>query len=126
MSNEIKYIETSKLEFDPENPRFYRLNDRAGSDTAVIEEMLDDESVQDLMLSIGEQGYFPGEPLLVVKKGKKFVVVEGNRRLAAVKLLNGDLVAPKKKEKAYKSYWTKLYRNHSNCLVLFMITARMY
>ncbi|HFZ1112781.1 TPA: ParB N-terminal domain-containing protein [Citrobacter koseri] len=100
MSNEIKYIETSKLEFDPENPRFYRLNDRAGSDTAVIEEMLDDESVQDLMLSIGEQGYFPGEPLLVVKKGKKFVVVEGNRRLAAVKLLNGDLVAPKKKEKS--------------------------
>ena len=90
MSNEIQYIETGKLEFDPENPRFYRLNERAGSDDAVIEEMLDDESVQDLMLSIGEQDYFPGEPLLVVKKGKKFVVVEGNRRLAAVKLLNGD------------------------------------
>lgn len=99
MSNEIQYIETGKLDFDPENPRFYRLNDRAGSDDAVIEEMLDDESVQDLMLSIGEQDYFPGEPLLVVKKGKKFVVVEGNRRLAAVKLLNGDLKAPKKKEK---------------------------
>lgn len=99
MSNEIQYIETGKLEFDPENPRFYRLNDRAGSDNAVVEEMLDDESVQDLMLSIGEQDYFPGEPLLVVKKGKKFVVVEGNRRLAAVKLLNGDLKAPKKKEK---------------------------
>ncbi|HCD6481590.1 TPA: ParB N-terminal domain-containing protein, partial [Klebsiella pneumoniae] len=99
MSNEIQYIETGKLEFDPENPRFYRLNERAGSDDAVIEEMLDDESVQDLMLSIGEQDYFPGEPLLVVKKGKKFVVVEGNRRLAAVKLLNGDLKPPKKKEK---------------------------
>ncbi|MCK6966312.1 hypothetical protein L8S93_03950 [Enterobacter kobei] len=99
MSNEIQYIETGKLEFDPENPRFYRLNDRAGSDNAVVEEMLDDESVQDLMLSIGEQDYFPGEPLLVVKKGKKFVVVEGNRRLAAVKLLNGDLKPPKKKEK---------------------------
>ena len=100
MSNEIKQIETKWLEFDPENPRFYRLNDKAGSDTAVIEEMLDDESVQDLMLSIGEQGYFPGEPLLVVKKGKKYVVVEGNRRLAAVKLLNGELSAPKKKEKS--------------------------
>ena len=99
MSNEIQYIETGKLEFDPEIPRFYRLNERAGSDDAVIEEMLDDESVQDLMLSIGEQDYFPGEPLLVVKKGKKFVVVEGNRRLAAVKLLNGDLKPPKKKEK---------------------------
>ncbi|STV07705.1 Uncharacterised protein [Klebsiella pneumoniae subsp. ozaenae] len=55
MSNEIQYIETGKLEFDPENPRFYRLNERAGSDDAVIEEMLDDESVQDLMLSIGSK-----------------------------------------------------------------------
>ncbi|ETX42916.1 TPA: ParB N-terminal domain-containing protein [Serratia liquefaciens] len=100
MSNAIQYIETGKLEFDPENPRFYRLNDRAGSDAAVVEEMLDDESVQDLMLSIGEQDYFPGEPLLVVKKGKNYVVVEGNRRLAAVKLLNGDLTPPKKKEKS--------------------------
>ena len=100
MSNEIEYIDAVKLEFDPENPRFYRLNDKAGSDSAVIEEMLDDESVQDLMLSIGEQGYFPGEPLLVVKKGKKYVVVEGNRRLAAVKLLNGEMSAPKKKEKS--------------------------
>lgn len=100
MSNEIEPIDTSKLEFDPENPRFYRLNEKAGSDTAVIEEMLDDESVQDLMLSIGEQDYFPGEPLLVVKKGKSYIVVEGNRRLAAVKLLNGQLRSPKKKEKS--------------------------
>lgn len=100
MSNKIEYIETAKLKFDPENPRFYRLNDKAGSDKAVIEEMLDDESVQDLMLSIGEQDYFPGEPLLVVKNGKKFIVVEGNRRLAAVKLLNSEILPPKKKEKS--------------------------
>lgn len=100
MSNEIEPIDTSKLDFDPENPRFYRLNEKAGSDSAVVEEMLDDESVQDLMLSIGEQDYFPGEPLLVVKKGKSYIVVEGNRRLAAVKLLNGELKSPKKKEKS--------------------------
>ncbi|CAA0298499.1 ParB/Srx family N-terminal domain-containing protein [Citrobacter freundii] len=100
MSNEIRYINTEELDFDPENPRFYRLNDRAGSENAVIEEMLDDESVQDLMLSIGEQDYFPGEPLLVVSSGKKYVVVEGNRRLAAVKLLNSELLPPKRKEKS--------------------------
>lgn len=100
MSNKIIYIETENLDFDPENPRFYRLNDKASSDTAVVEEMLDDESVQDLMLSIGEQNYFPGEPLLVVKKDNGYIVVEGNRRLAAVKLLNNELHAPKKKEKS--------------------------
>lgn len=98
MDNKIVEIDTKKLDFDPQNPRFFRLND-AGNASTVIEEMLDDESVHDLMLSIGQQGYFPGEPLLAVEDGDKYIVVEGNRRLAAVKLLNGDLHAPKRKLK---------------------------
>lgn len=48
--------------------------------------MLDDGEAQDLMSSIGQQDYFPGEPLLVVSAGNdSFIVVEGNRRLAASK-----------------------------------------
>lgn len=90
----VQMIPTVELDFDPENPRFYRLNN-AHSVEAVIEEMLDDESVQDLMLSIGQKGYFEGEPLLVVQEASgKFTVVEGNRRLAAVKLLNAQLLPP--------------------------------
>ncbi|MEG5596407.1 hypothetical protein UXP36_18755 [Enterobacter hormaechei] len=100
MTNKIEPIQTSALSFDPENPRFYRLNDKAGSEGVVISEMLQDESVQELMLSIGEQDYFPGEPLLVVRDGKKNIVVEGNRRLAAVKLLNGEIKPPSKKNKS--------------------------
>ncbi|HHT7436087.1 TPA: ParB N-terminal domain-containing protein [Raoultella planticola] len=98
MDNKIVEIDTKKLDFDPQNPRFFRLNDASNAST-VIEEMLDDESVHDLMLSIGQQGYFPGEPLLAVKDGGQYIVVEGNRRLAAVKLLNGDLQPPKRKSK---------------------------
>ena len=52
----IEYIKTKDLAFDPENPRFYRLNN-AGEENVVVEGMLDDESVHDLMLSIGQQGY---------------------------------------------------------------------
>ncbi|CNF96645.1 TPA: hypothetical protein ACPY4Y_000832 [Yersinia enterocolitica] len=92
-------ISTKDLSFDPQNPRFYRLND-ASSDMAIIEEMLDDESVHDLMLSIGQQNYFPGEPLLVFDEGNGYIVAEGNRRLAAVKLLNGELKPPVKKSKS--------------------------
>lgn len=93
----IKFVLTTDLHFDPENPRFYRLND-ASSDSEVIEEMLDDEGVQDLMLSIGQKGYFEGEPLLVTKdKTGKLIVVEGNRRLAATKLLNKQIDPPKRR-----------------------------
>ena len=98
----IKFIPTSELHFDPENPRFYRLNDRTSVD-AVIEEMLADEGVQELMLSIGQQGYFEGEPLLIAAdQNGKLIVVEGNRRLAATKLLNGEISPPKRRSASVK------------------------
>jgi hypothetical protein len=90
---QVTRIKTSDLFFDPENPRFYRLN-HLTTDEAIVEEMLDDEGVQDLMASIGQKGYFEGEPLLVTRENKQLIVVEGNRRLAAVKLLNGQFSAP--------------------------------
>ena len=99
----IVYIDTEDLAFDPDNPRFYRLND-ASSISAVIDEMLDDEGVQDLMLSIGEKDYFEGEPLLVATHSDgSLIVVEGNRRLAATKLLNGEITPPKRRMKSVES-----------------------
>ncbi len=96
----IKYIATEELHFDPDNPRFYRLNDPS-SVPAVIEEMLADEGVQDLMLSIGQKGYFEGEPLLVTEAPDgRLIVVEGNRRLAATKLLNRELEPPRRRHKS--------------------------
>lgn len=91
----VRQISTVDLQFDPENPRFYRLND-ASNVESVVEEMLDKEGAQNLMLSIGQKGYFAGEPLLVVSVdgNSPFTVVEGNRRLAAVKLLNGEIPPP--------------------------------
>ena len=61
--------------------------------------MLSNGSLLELMISITENGYFEGEPILVIpdtnKKGK-FIVVEGNRRVSAIKILNNpDLVSKK-------------------------------
>lgn len=96
----ISLIASKLLDFDPKNPRFYRLRGDS-SDEKVVEEMLDDEGVQDLMSSIGQQGYFPGEPLLVAPgQNGRLIVVEGNRRLTAVKLLNGELLPPRRKSRS--------------------------
>lgn len=98
-------IKTTDLAFDPENPRFYRLNDGGQDVTDVIEDMLDREGAQDLMNSIAQKGYFGGEPLLVVSENgvAPFTVVEGNRRLAAVKLLNGQITPPPKRKNSVKN-----------------------
>jgi len=101
VSGKVEFLKTLELKFDPENPRFYRL-ETTDDIEKVIDEMVDKEGVRDLMVSIGQKGYFAGEPLLVVSKDGKapFTVVEGNRRLAAVKLLNGQIPTPARRRQS--------------------------
>ena len=88
----------SALQFDPENPRLPFVEDRA-DEGKVLEWMLSDGTIIELMGSIGEQNYFIGEPLLVTpdRNSDNLIVVEGNRRLAAVKLLLNPNLAPTRK-----------------------------
>jgi len=84
-----KTIPLDQLWLDPDNPRL-PLSQRKKEEKAVIDYMLRDEGLLELMASIGETGYSSAEPLLVIKRDSGgFTVVEGNRRLAALKLLNG-------------------------------------
>ncbi len=92
VSPAIEWIKTDRLIFDHLNPRLPRAID-AHSKSAVLNWMLEDASLLELMQSIAVQGYFPGEPLIVVPAGQRFVVVEGNRRLAAVLLLSAPSLA---------------------------------
>lgn len=90
MSNNINQVSIDKLRFDPLNPRLPK-SVREGTDSEVITHMVVHETLLDLVASIAEQGFFSGEPLLVIADTNddgNFIVVEGNRRLAALKLLN--------------------------------------
>ncbi|MBR1391664.1 MAG: ParB N-terminal domain-containing protein [Lachnospiraceae bacterium] len=86
---EKRNIKIDLLLFDPENPRIpLELQGKNGEDQ-IIQYMVKFGNVTELMLSIAELGYSDAEPLLVVKsESEKYIVVEGNRRLAALKLLN--------------------------------------
>ena len=91
-------IEVTELLFDPQNPRLPRQLQGVKNEKKIIEYMVGYESVTDLMESIAETGYSDAEPLLIVKNSsEKFVVVEGNRRLAAVKLLNNPQLSELRK-----------------------------
>ena len=87
MPNEIAYIPLVALVFDPHNPRLPPEIARS-DDQSIINYMLREANLIELMQAIAQNGYFRSEPLLVVpEKSGKFTVVEGNRRLAAVKLI---------------------------------------
>ncbi|WP_346883697.1 ParB/RepB/Spo0J family partition protein [uncultured Algibacter sp.] len=101
-NSQIEYIPIDQLVFDPNNPRLpSTVTSKQNEDdyeNEVINWMLQFENVTELMSSIGEKGFFPAEPILVVKNSHGlYEVIEGNRRLTAVKLLNEPSVAKKKK-----------------------------
>jgi hypothetical protein len=101
----FKEINISQLKLDERNPRIPKsIRETSPSEEELIKYMLLDASLIELMLAIGENGYFPGEQLLVVFdfSDSKYRVVEGNRRLSAVKLLNNPELATVQKSKVQK------------------------
>jgi hypothetical protein len=62
----------------------------------IIQYLFDHDKALEVAQSIATRGYFPNEPLLAIQEGDRIVVVEGNRRLAALKALRepGLLTGP--------------------------------
>src|ERR1044072_1030462 len=95
----IEFKSLDELEFDAENPRLPSTID-GNKEKQVINWMLSDASILELMGSIGEKGFFPGEPILAIPSKHKgvYTVIEGNRRFTAVKLLNTPSLATTKQK----------------------------
>ena len=98
----IRPIKLRQLLLDPENPRLEGLV--AGTDDESLARALWREmAVDEVALSIAANGFFEEEPLFAIpdksqKSGEpRYIVVEGNRRLTAVKILTDDALRRKLK-----------------------------
>jgi len=88
-SGGIQAIPLSKLRLDPENPRLpEQTKAKHPSQEQLLDMMVRRFSLEALGKSFADHGYFPQEPMVVVRPGNgTYTVVEGNRRLAALSLL---------------------------------------
>jgi hypothetical protein len=88
-------VAVDALRFDAENPRLgAAIKGKSNEDVQErIRKHLDGTPhyASDLIGSLVENGFLPYEPLIVRQEGQYFIVIEGNRRLAAVKSI---LAAP--------------------------------
>lgn len=92
-----KIINYRNLVLDSENPRLPKSMHNL-DEKGIIDYMLLEAATLELMQAIGENDFFPGEQLLVVHIGDdKYKVLEGNRRLTSIKLLNEPELASVKK-----------------------------
>lgn len=94
----IEAIPIDELHFDYKNPRLAEFNlDPSLDETEIINLLWETMAVEEIVLSIAASGFFPHEPLIAVeetiKKKNLIIVIEGNRRLAAVKsILNPSIL----------------------------------
>ncbi len=90
MSNYARWEEQTvgitTLLLDPLNPRIPDLGHEP-SQREIASELVHHEGVYDLARDIAAQGFFPTEILVCIVENEQLTVVEGNRRLAALKLL---------------------------------------
>ena len=84
--SEVLEVPTSSLRLDPYNPRLMSNGSEVG-EVKIITQLYRVESLNDLLQSVATNGYMDLEPLIVLKEGEAFIVLEGNRRLAAIRLL---------------------------------------
>jgi ParB-like chromosome segregation protein Spo0J len=79
-------LPVASLMLDARNPRLGgAAEQRAPAD--IIQFLFDHDKAIEIAESIATRGYFPNEPVLAIREGDEYVVVEGNRRLAAMKAL---------------------------------------
>jgi hypothetical protein len=81
-----KRLSVANLRLDSKNPRLGR-ETSVRAPREIIQYLFDHDKALEIAESIATRGYFPNEPLLAIGENGQHVVVEGNRRLAALKAL---------------------------------------
>jgi len=99
-------IKIEDLMLDEQNPRFASsalLNGKKTDQTVIIQHLLENADIIQLSERINKLGGLHGSELITCfKQGDKYIVLEGNRRICACKiLLNRDLIPEKFKNKIH-------------------------
>ena len=108
MTNEIKFAPLSTFYFDPKNPRLARFTQDKNTSQREIYDLLRDWSLEELATSFLESGYWVHEAVLCTLEEQEdgeehLVVIEGNRRIAALRRLQATFRGEEKSRK-----WTTL------------------
>lgn len=92
------------IALDRDNPRINV--DPSDKESDIIRKLIKYEEVQDLAREIAKTGLLPGERIITVQEGGHWVVLEGNRRVCACKLLLSPSLVPTEYRKNFPKIGT--------------------
>lgn len=106
---ERKTSKISTLLLDPQNPRI-PLSDQGLSQDELLAELIEHDKVKELAKNIVANGYYTDELLIAAPRpgDGKLVVIEGNRRLAALKALLSPDAVPEQHRKKFRMLSAKI------------------
>ena len=81
-----KILSVATLHLDEKNPRLGR-ETTSRAPREIIQYLFDNDKAFEVAESIADRGFFPNEPLLAIQEDGRYIIIEGNRRLAALKAL---------------------------------------
>src|ERR1700727_1376009 len=84
---------TELLDFDPNNPRLVEDGIKNPTDAEIILALADSADLAEVVESIAANGYIDIEPIIAQHIGSLWRVLEGNRRLAAIRILQKPALA---------------------------------
>lgn len=99
---EQRNLSVDNLRLDPVNPRLPEIM-QGENQTNIRHYLIDSFNVLEIAQSIVRHGFFPNEAPIVVKEKNHFVVLEGNRRVAALQVLRNPDLAPPGKKATYRA-----------------------
>ncbi|TKC93697.1 hypothetical protein [Polyangium fumosum] len=101
-----KSVAVGSLYLDPKNPRLPSANATL-EQREIIAELVKNDDVYTLAKDIAENGYIPIESLVGLEENGRTFILEGNRRLAALKLLVNPEGAPVSELKRFRKLSSK-------------------
>ena len=110
-NREVVRVDLADLLLDADNPRF-GLQEAGDSQAELLDHIVQKFGVDDVLSSLSVNGYFEAEPIVCRRRptSPTFVVVEGNRRLAACLILTQDQRASNqtgRRIEGHRERWTE-------------------
>lgn len=114
--NLVVSVPLADIDLDPNNPRFGQRHGKPKTQTEILDSIVLEYGIEDVISSLAVNGYFPAEPVICIKKKTgRYVVVEGNRRIAGCLVLAGDVRA--KNHHKRTTEYKKLQLAHGQALI---------
>jgi hypothetical protein len=89
-------VKVTNIELDPKN---VRLDIDSPSQDAIIQDLFKNENAIQIVESIAQNGFFNQEMPIITKEDGRWIVLEGNRRISALKAILNPKLVPQREDK---------------------------